>query len=308
MYYFTSKKILNMKKTFLFVFFSFFFASFVTNLMAQSQIFPVKGAEWYFEHGVGFNYSSGITRYKYQKDTIINSEKYAKLLMKNIFYDAKGIKTAETNRLEFLQQKGSEIKTVSGTSSKLLWKTDLVVGNTFTLTSSNLIDYKIIVNKVGTSKINGKDLKTTWVTCPSVSKVIYDDIAPVDGFFITQCIGAYDCYTPVLCSYKDDIIGEINFKSNGSNCKALTATKDEISNVEFSIFPNPVQNELEISSNYLENATFSIINQNGHILKTISNQDFAKTNNINISDLPHGIYILKMTTKEGNAFKKFVKI
>ncbi|CAM1368285.1 endonuclease [Tenacibaculum xiamenense] len=69
------------------------------------------------------------------------------------------------------------------------------------------------------------------------------------------------------------------------------------------ISPNPVVNSFSINLNDHSNATFTLLNQNGQIIKT------GNTNNksIDISTLSSGIYIVQIENKSNSFIKKIVK-
>jgi len=76
---------------------------------------------------------------------------------------------------------------------------------------------------------------------------------------------------------------------------------NEIEDIEIKIFPNPAQNKITLIHQSKINK-IEIIDFNG-ITKLKSNED-----NIDISSLPQGLYIIKLTNQEGGViFKKIVK-
>lgn len=72
----------------------------------------------------------------------------------------------------------------------------------------------------------------------------------------------------------------------------------------FSIYPNPVNDMVTISSlNNSEIAKVSITDINGRTVKEVN----SNVSNISVGDLNAGIYFLKVTTSEGVGTSKFVK-
>lgn len=86
------------------------------------------------------------------------------------------------------------------------------------------------------------------------------------------------------------------------DCSALAIDDYELDG--FKLFPNPVNNEVNISIN--EEATYVIFNINGHFLM----EGKLKTgdNHLNISKLSDGLYLLKIRTEKGFIGKKFIKM
>lgn len=73
-------------------------------------------------------------------------------------------------------------------------------------------------------------------------------------------------------------------------------------NASFTMYPNPAQNEIFVNSKEGV-STISILDMNGRLLQLNSNQQ-----QINISQLPTGTYLIKVETKDGKMnFGRFVK-
>jgi hypothetical protein len=93
----------------------------------------------------------------------------------------------------------------------------------------------------------------------------------------------------------------------GSTCDTLTNTEHpqndstNIYKIQFNFFPNPVSEILNItfSKNLNQNLWIDIFDLFGH--KVISNHIFQGTNNvkINVSNIPSGMYLLKLRDKTG---------
>ena len=74
---------------------------------------------------------------------------------------------------------------------------------------------------------------------------------------------------------------------------------------ELQIFPNPVRDMIQIKSN-LQIASYEIYNVNGQIIT--SNLMRLNNSKIDASQLPKGIYLLKLTDTKGNTqISKFIK-
>ena len=75
----------------------------------------------------------------------------------------------------------------------------------------------------------------------------------------------------------------------------------EISNIEMEVYPNPATNKLHLVVNHnFEKLTIEVMNTLGAILidtelYNISHEDIIE---LNISDIPNGMYILKASTKD----------
>jgi len=112
-----------------------------------------------------------------------------------------------------------------------------------------------------------------------------------------------------LIFYCDDVRGCLNIARLG-DCLGFFAGVNDINSKTLQILrisPNPVQNTLHIEDN-LNNAikSFKIYDVMGHEFISISN--YSNTD-INMAQLPNGIYILKALTVENNFLSnKFIKV
>ena len=70
----------------------------------------------------------------------------------------------------------------------------------------------------------------------------------------------------------------------------------------FNIYPNPVINEINIQSKGLKIEAINILDAQGNLIKVMSSED-----NINVSDLERGVYILQVQYENNLINKPFVK-
>jgi len=73
--------------------------------------------------------------------------------------------------------------------------------------------------------------------------------------------------------------------------------------VQFSIFPNPVQTSMTINGDISENAMYKIVSLNGTVIKSGK----AEQKQIYIADLTSGLYVLTLADLEGSKSIKFYK-
>jgi hypothetical protein len=74
----------------------------------------------------------------------------------------------------------------------------------------------------------------------------------------------------------------------------------------FSIAPNPANDYLTVSSKNNGISNLEMTDVNGRIVKTVKVGNLNETN-VNISDLSSGVYMMKITTENGNATRKIIK-
>ena len=89
--------------------------------------------------------------------------------------------------------------------------------------------------------------------------------------------------------------------SFSEDCSAMNV--DEFNDSVFSMYPNPVSDELIIDFN--EEASYSIVNLNGQILN--SGKINQKGNTINVNRLSSGVYFVRVKTDKGIITKKLIK-
>jgi Secretion system C-terminal sorting domain len=105
-----------------------------------------------------------------------------------------------------------------------------------------------------------------------------------------------------LVQQKVDVLGYTNCQID-SNC-SLSVVNNHLENNYFSIYPNPVKNELNLSTKQaITIYSLSIYNTLGQLVQTITNPE--KT--IDVAGLKTGNYIMKVTTDKGVSSSKFVK-
>ncbi|ESU28182.1 hypothetical protein FLJC2902T_15270 [Flavobacterium limnosediminis JC2902] len=86
-----------------------------------------------------------------------------------------------------------------------------------------------------------------------------------------------------------------------------TLSTDDFISSKLSVYPNPVNNVVNISNaENLQINTVVINDINGRTVKTVNVNGVAETQ-INVSDLNSGIYFMNIETNEGTATKKIIK-
>ena len=77
----------------------------------------------------------------------------------------------------------------------------------------------------------------------------------------------------------------------------------EMESVNIEIYPNPVKDMLKIESNEFQIDKIEIVNLSGKTIYQFNHPE----NQINVSELPQGIYFVKLETNRGIITKRFVK-
>ena len=93
-------------------------------------------------------------------------------------------------------------------------------------------------------------------------------------------------------------------QDHGYNCTSTLSIEEEQVNFELSIFPNPSEGKITITTDE-EVTGIEIVDLNGKVLRSRTG---LKLNTIteDISDLNSGVYFIKVKTKKGNQIKKII--
>ncbi|AUP77415.1 T9SS type A sorting domain-containing protein [Flavivirga eckloniae] len=124
------------------------------------------------------------------------------------------------------------------------------------------------------------------------------------NFFNYGNIYSYEIIEETSTTSQTLIITDANGNKAIFNNAVLST--NEFSNLDFSIYPIPAKEELNISSTInLENLKFTIFDLSG---KVIAKEQKVKSKPINIENLSKGVYFLQIKSNIGNVVtKRFVK-
>ncbi len=135
----------------------------------------------------------------------------------------------------------------------------------------------------------------SFLTCSSQMQNIFE----ASYFSFLQSASFYQIYPEgqgLILTMYNPIFGSAIFRNLA--LKTVDFTPERLM-----IYPNPTNSKIFLDFNQLVVSKIQVINSIGQNVKTI-NSDFES---INISDLPAGIYILKIDTELGVKNKKIVK-
>ncbi|MBA3971489.1 MAG: T9SS type A sorting domain-containing protein [Bacteroidetes bacterium] len=181
---------------------------------------------------------------------------------------------------------------VSPQSATGLQKGSLVVTNS---TETKLVGStaKYITHKTaGTSGVGFKTWSFNWT-------------APVSGSGNAIMYGAF-----MASNANGTNTGDQVFLSNLLIQEDLTASiASYASEIGMVIYPNPAQEKLYVKTidAYENIGTLEIIDISGRIIKTINYEKLSQGKSIDITDLPGGVYVLRIHSDNGIGIKKFIK-
>jgi hypothetical protein len=109
-------------------------------------------------------------------------------------------------------------------------------------------------------------------------------------------------------SYAVLVKDSLTLCSDTSNCRTIVVSGvEEVESSRFSIYPNPTSSNLVIGNLKLDIGYLTISDVLGRVLKQITNLKYPITN-VQVEDLPSGIYFIKATDTKGNVMNgKFIK-
>jgi hypothetical protein len=107
---------------------------------------------------------------------------------------------------------------------------------------------------------------------------------------------------PLRC-YSDPTVS-FNFSSQACDFRLTNSTENLQNTIELKVFPNPVQDNLNIQTNISGNANFKVLNSIGQEVKKGIIPD--KFSAINISGLPDGYYTIEIMTGTNTLRQSFI--
>ena len=99
---------------------------------------------------------------------------------------------------------------------------------------------------------------------------------------------------------------ESGFYVDNVRIGAPLATNDNVAAAQFSVFPNPVSNVLNVSSEKSAITGITVTDLNGRIVKQANVSNLAKAD-VNVSELSAGVYLVNIKSDKGSVTKKIVK-
>jgi len=199
-----------------------------------------------------------------------------------------------------LRQEGRKIFRRIGFEGQdqLVYNFELQVGDSLPLSGINFFNDIVVVSR-DTILINGEERLSFQFNNAPVTYYV-EGIGHSGGFL--QYI------PPMLeCGHRLHCYGQIDIPLYPINpqdeCDYTVGIETEIASSEFSIYPNPAQDQLTIELNVAGNKTVEITNMNGQVIEKLN---FSETSNqVSISALPAGVYFVKFQNGSAKRFVKF---
>ena len=165
-------------------------------------------------------------------------------------------------------------------------------------------DPPLIVSEIDTVLLGNKLRKVfKFYNEPGISWI--EGIGSIKGllFYTSNLhVTGSDPNGTLICFKQNDTI--IYFNNNYSECMPLNINENNVMNENIVVSPNPATNYLTIKSGIIQPFTFQLYNMQGTALLA------GKTSNtqteLNVANLPRGLYVLKIITNNQSVAKKIV--
>lgn len=230
-------------------------------------------------------------------DSIHNNNEYKKLFTSDeetpTYWTLKGIIREDSSKKVWY-------KRIFDENEVLLYDFSLMAGDSLKLGFDTTIYY--LVDSISTEIVNGLQRDKFWISQYDYywHETWIEGIGSNKGIINGAMASAVGGWTYLLCMSEN---GELIYMNpNYESCYLITGINDNEKPI-IQIYPNPVKNLLRIENiNNIEIGSISLINLNGQIVKQFN----SLKNQLDISDISSGLYILKISYKNGELIEKIM--
>lgn len=171
--------------------------------------------------------------------------------------------------------------------------------------SSELPEYIRLVKKGDEISSFVSDSNGNWILLGTTKVKFQQDI------YVGLAVTSGSNSTTTLADFSEVSIlegAQVTSKSADTQIKTASTEEEKSQGHKFTLYPNPASNEvnLEVSDSSIQQVT--IYGLNGQILKSIELDSPSQRTRVEISDLIHGLYIMKIYTTDGQVLnQRFLK-
>ena len=143
------------------------------------------------------------------------------------------------------------------------------------------------------------------------SSDLVEGIGSTRGLYEQPCFGIPPAIAYLQCYCQNgNCISFSSIHEPHPDCDSLTTAIPIIEFANFSVYPNPFDNEIQIQSTIPldKDATINILNLTSDIMMKKKIQFNTFSESVNVASLPPGIYFIGIQNKEVISFKKMVKL
>lgn len=226
--------------------------------------------------------------YEFFSDTILDGQSYLKL------YKSNEENPANWNLWCFMREENKKVwmKPDLQSPEMLMYDFNALQGDTIMI-GYQAPDEPLVVDSIGVTSINGADRIKYYLSSYNYQETWIDGIGSDKGICWSGSANLVGGWFRFLCLSAGN---ELVYRNpNYTSCYLITET-EEIERSVIRIFPNPANNFLRIENK--ENATIESIvlsDANGQFIRQFD----PKKNQIDISDITSGLYILKIIHENG---------
>ncbi len=149
------------------------------------------------------------------------------------------------------------------------------------------------------------DYNTGDITWKDANGLFYSGVTSASsGIDITECDFAVSAGTGNTVS-NNFLVDNVQITAVAAESLLSVNTNSVVSN-DFSVFPNPTKDIINVSNKLTSINSVEISDLNGRVVNTVNSID-AQNVQINISDLSSGIYMMKIVSDKGIITKKVIK-
>lgn len=292
--------------------------------LAQPQ-FLAPGAEWWYTFRGGMIQVEGWNHYYVEKDTVVDNLPCKKLLCNSYSRQiSTGGSFTQNTYASFVRQQGDSVFLYKVSKWMLRWRTNPSAGATYTMPYqywSDSYQINIKVDSIKPITIGGKPMKRIFqsgkivlVAQPSIvlgggRGVIISHIGPEASvnFDYTTCWNSFDCFDNHLCRYRSAEIPLHFF--NSSNCDVISHSEEPGLSSSLHLIPNPCTDRIQlVLDGTIPSEIFevSIVSQSGQLVHTQA-VFLQKTLELEIQNLPPGVYYCYVRGEQAHAVERFVK-
>ncbi len=149
------------------------------------------------------------------------------------------------------------------------------------------------------------DYNTGDVTWKEANGLFYSGVtAASSGIDISECDFAVSAGTSNTVA-NQFLVDNVNISAVAVEALLGTNT-NSFSTKDFSVFPNPAKDFVNVSSTSSSINSIEISDLNGRVVKTVNAIDAANAQ-VNVADLSTGVYMMKIVSDKGTTTKKVIK-
>ena len=275
---------------------------------SQANWFPA-GARWTYNWS-SFGAWGYITMDVLPGDTTLSGRTYKKIIYSDYLMGIDDNLDSIVTELMFFYEEADRVYI----GNRLLYDFTAGVGDTLEISAEGLSEGPFIVDSVGIIEVNGVSLRFQDIEFPELfnpaeyySMRVLEKVGILNTHFLYYLgvIQPPDAPFYYLQCYTDEELGDFRYGTWPVDCDQinLPTSLDENQNDEISVYPNPFQNEINISTHNPKLDKVALADITGQV-RMIQKIDSHCLNKIDVNTINPGFYILYLLTEQGDILFK----